>query len=363
MSASRLLWTFCAVFSVIHFRHGAGQFDEEEEEQKPPDEDMVKFAGGQRFMGVNDPRYAHIGEHPMRFEEVKSFMIDRFPVTNAQFARFVEDTRYARTEADMKTWSLVFMGHETPNAQRRPKETEDEELWWRKIYLARWNAPYGPGSSIENMANYPVVHVSVGDAAMYCEWVNKRLPTEYEWEYAARLNDDSWTYPWGHHFRANRMNTWQGFFPTEDEGHDGYTGLSPVDAYRAQNTVGMRDMLGNVWEWTSTVYRGDHAVFRKPWERLYTLKGGSFIDSHEGDGDGHRIVRSSTRMGQPESYTAENVGFRCAKDYKEEKEVYVHRYEDTYEYRQEMKKLKERYEALKAKSDRDKKNLRASKEL
>ncbi|KAF6023550.1 SUMF2 [Bugula neritina] len=171
--------------------------------------------------------------------------------------------------------------------------------------------------------HYPVVHISHMDAETFCQWSGKRLPTEAEWEFAARGGLKGTPYPWGDDFSSKRTNLWQGLFPLENKMYDGYKHLSPVDAFEQQNTYGMYDVLGNTWEWTATPFqRGNignlslELSASYPGQKYYVLKGASFIDFREETAHINHAARLSNRLARPLGFTSQNIGFRCAQDYK-----------------------------------------------
>lgn len=173
------------------------------------------------------------------------------------------------------------------------------------VHNTRWNKPEGGESNTQNKINYPVTHVSLLDAQTYCKWIGMRLPSEMEWEYAARGNLKEKLYPWG--------NEWfKGISNLKDEFNDNYKGISPVDAFGSQNLYEMYDLIGNVWEWTTTTYID---ALSRDKEVKYVLKGGSFLDSFNGTGNNKNMkIRISSRYPVRPTFTAQNIGFRCAQD-------------------------------------------------
>ena len=282
---------------------------------------MVTLGGGMFRMGSeHSEARADDGERPVRAVEVAPFRIDRSPVTNARFARFVKDTAY-RTEAERFGWSFVFWSHIPP--ERFYDLVEDNVVgapWWCKVNGATWAQPEGPGSDVRRRGEHPVVHVSWNDAAAFCAWAGLRLPTEAEWEYAARGGLDQQMYPWGNKLRPNgehRCNIWQGNFPREDTKEDGYAGTSPVDAF-PPNGYGLYSVAGNAWEWCADWFDTNHHVPdvvetrtnpKGPIEGTSKLmRGGSFLCHHSYC----NRYRVSARTGQTPDSSSANVGFRCA---------------------------------------------------
>lgn len=210
---------------------------------------MVLLNGGSFLMGAVDPGgYPSDGEGPVRRVEVRPFWIDATAVSNARFAEFIDATDYV-TEAERFGWSYVFVGLLDDGA--RSSRAVAAAPWWRQIYGASWRHPEGPGSRVDHRLDHPVVHVSWHDARAFCRWAGARLPTEAEWEYAARGGLEQQRYPWGDELTPggeHRMNVWQGRFPTINTLDDGYLGVAPVDAF-PPNGYGLYNMTGNVWEW------------------------------------------------------------------------------------------------------------------
>lgn len=226
---------------------------------------MVRLAGGTFRMG-SDAHYPE--ESPAHLVTVGPFWIDLIPVTNRMFRRFAEATGYvtlAETVPDandypgalphmLKPGSLVF----TPPG--RPVALDDWSQWWRFEFGANWRRPYGRGRSNQGLDEHPVVHVAYQDAAAYAAWAGKELPTEAEWEYAARGGLDGAEFAWGDTFTPggkHMANTWQGAFPNENLATDGYARTSPVRSF-PPNAYGLFDMIGNVWEWTADWYSARH---------------------------------------------------------------------------------------------------------
>ncbi|XP_048180157.1 inactive C-alpha-formylglycine-generating enzyme 2 isoform X2 [Corvus hawaiiensis] len=182
--------------------------------------------------------------------------------------------------------------------------------WWLPIEKAFWRQPSGPGSSIKDRLDYPVLHVSWNDAQAFCAWKGKRLPSEEEWEFAARGGLEQRMYPWGNKFQPNRTNLWQGDFPRGDTAEDGYHGVSPVTAFPAQNSYGLYDLLGNTWEWTASEFPAPGRASRA--QNMQVLRGASWIDT--ADGSANHRARVTTRMGNTPDSASDNLSFRCAAD-------------------------------------------------
>jgi sulfatase modifying factor 1 len=228
-------------------------------------DDMVRIPGGTFFMGCEE---FYPEEAPVHEETVGAFRMDRYPVTNADFSAFVDETGYVTLAerppnpadypgvppAALVPGSLVFHG------TAGPVDLRDWSQWWRYVPGAQWRHPQGPGSSIETRGDHPVVHVAYEDAVAYAQWAGKALPTEAEWEFAARGGLDRALFVWGNEMEpAGKImaNTWQGEFPWQNFLKDGYERTSPVRSF-PPNGYGLYDMAGNVWEWTDEWYRNKH---------------------------------------------------------------------------------------------------------
>ncbi len=284
---------------------------------------MVRLDGGAfRMGGVGPETWINDGEGPIREVKISPFHIDRCAVTNADFAKFVGATGY-RTEAERFGWSFVFP-NQVPKAHR--KNTQHESVlgleWWLRIDKADWQKPGGPGTHIRKSMDHPVVHVTWHDAVAYATWTGKRLPTEAEWEFAARGGRDQAIYPWGDELTPSgkhRCNIWQGSFPDHDSGDDGYTGTAPARSFKA-NAFGLYNTSGNVWEWCSDWFSPDWHLTESASTRhdpqgpdhgsTRVIRGGSFLCHHSYC---NRYRNSARTSNTPDSSTC-HTGFRCARD-------------------------------------------------
>jgi formylglycine-generating enzyme required for sulfatase activity len=276
-------------------------------------------------------------QRPVHEVRIAPFKIDIYPVTNRQFQMFVRETHY-ETTAERSGWSFVFHG---------------ESKAWVRMVGVNWRNPSGNNSYTEldsgaltAMLDYPVVHVSWGDVMAFCRWSGKRLPTEAEWEYAAKGGLLDALYPWGNQRQSADgkfyANYWQGRFPDENSGADGFLGLAPVGSFPA-NRYGLFDMGGNVWEWCSDRYAADYykrcplnnptgpaeaetvTVARLMLQKergvyvketmdgadtvsLRVIRGGSYLSAENTDAG----YRTTARGNQPQPFSSQDVGFRCA---------------------------------------------------
>ncbi len=279
-----------------------------------PNRPVVSLPGGTFLMGTDYAGgYPGDGEGPVRPVTVAPFAIDAFPVTNDAFAEFVAATNH-RTEAELFGWSFVFWAH-VP--QDRFKELVADTVavapWWCQVPGASWRAPEGPGSDIRSRGSHPVVHVSWNDAEAYANWAGKELPTEAQWEYAARGGLVQKLYPWGDELTPegrHLCNIWQGTFPVEDTAEDGYAGTCPVEAF-PPNGFGLYSMTGNVWEWCrdpfSAVGVGPCCAGEPKAGHPKVMKGGSFL-CHAFYCNRYRVAARTSNT--PDSSTS-NLGFRC----------------------------------------------------
>ncbi|MGW1819744.1 formylglycine-generating enzyme family protein [Streptomyces sp. NPDC002125] len=282
----------------------------------PGHDGMVLLPGGSFLMGTEDPEgFRADGEGPVREVRVSAFRIDAHAVSNRGFAEFVAATGHV-TEAERFGWSYVFAGF-LPAALRRGAGRPDGTPWWCGVEGARWDRPEGPGSGTEGREDHPVVHVSWNDARAYARWAGARLPTEAEWEYAARGGLEQARYPWGDELTPggeHRCNIWQGHFPTKNTAEDGYAGTAPVDAYEP-NAFGLYNMAGNVWEWCQDWWGTTHPAGRRSDPRgpgagdAKVMRGGSYL-CHRSYCNRYRVAARTRNT--PDSTTG-NLGFRCVR--------------------------------------------------
>ena len=280
----------------------------------------VSLPSGSFLMGTD---YAHgfpaDGEGPVRRVSLSAFDIDAYPVTNADFAAFVAATGY-RTEAEVYGWSFVFWSHVPADRfEALVEDTVAQAPWWCKVPGAMWRHPEGPGSHVNDRANHPVVHVSWNDAAAYAARASKRLPTEAQWEYAARGGLEQKLYPWGDDLTPggeHLCNIWQGEFPREDTAEDGFAGSCPVDAF-PPNGYGIYSTTGNVWEWCADWFHSElssQPTLRDPTGpatgETKVMKGGSFL-CHASYCNRYRVAARTSNT--PDS-SASNIGFRCCRN-------------------------------------------------
>lgn len=277
-------------------------------------EGMIKLDGGPFLMGTDSTEgFPNDGEGPVREIVLDPFYIDALPVTNARFAEFIRSSGYV-TEADRFGWSFVFQGH-------IPRTLVDDTAlaapWWCKVQGANWQHPQGPGSTIDD--EHPVTHVSWNDAAEFARWAGKRLPTEAEWEFAARGGLEQKRFPWGDELTPGGIhmcNIWQGEFPAVDLAEDGYAGTSPVRAF-PPNGYGLYSVSGNTWEWCADWF---HPTYHLVGSRknpsgpsigsARAMRGGSYL-CHASYCNRYRVAARTANT--PDSSTG-NIGFRCVRD-------------------------------------------------
>lgn len=313
--------------------------------EKDP-QNMVWVPGGEFMMGT-DEKEAYAQEKPAHPVKVDGFWIDKTEVTNESFKDFVAATGYITVAERKPLWEdirrqlppgtpkpsddLLVAGSMVFVPPDHPVNTEDISNWWKWVAGASWKHPEGPGSNLDGRWKHPVVHIAWEDAAAYAKWAGKRLPTEAEWEYAARGGQPEKRYAWGNDFKPGQhymANTFQGHFPDKNTGEDGFKGTAPVASFQP-NAYGLYDMTGNVWEWTADWY--DASLYQKinvravlvdphgpnatndpedPYAIKRVTKGGSFLCAN----DYCVNYRPSARRGTAFDSGASHIGFRCVKD-------------------------------------------------
>ena len=284
---------------------------------------MVAIPGGSFAMGADDAdSFRDDGEGPVREVEVSPFLIDACAVTNRDFAAFVADTNFT-TDAQRAGASFVFAAMVDGRALTASRSgIVPDAPWWVAVDGAWWREPEGPGSNIDDRGDHPVVHVSWRDAAAYAGWAGKRLPTEAEWEKAARGGLARARYPWGDELKpdgAHRCNIWQGRFPHINTGDDGYIGTAPVTAYEP-NGYGLYNVAGNVWEWCADFWSAHWHVEARAETRRdprgpstgpeKVMRGGSYL-CHASYCNRYRVA---ARTHNSIDASSGHLGFRCAAD-------------------------------------------------
>jgi sulfatase modifying factor 1 len=268
--------------------------------------------GRYRIGDESEWAYSGDGEGPIHWVELPSFEIGRYAVTNRAFSSFVDDSGW-RTEAESYGWSFVFGGLLPDDFP--PTRGVEAAPWWRQVEGADWRHPEGPQSDTIERSDHPVVHVSWNDAQAFCAWSGTRLPTEAEWEVAARGGLEGQPFPWGDQLEPggiHRMNTFQGVFPGGNTGADGFLGTAPVDAFEP-NGYGVYNSTGNVWEWCADWLDVDY-YRNSPVVDPSGPVSGSFRAQRGGSYLCHasycRRYRVSARFGSTPESTSGNVGFR-----------------------------------------------------
>ncbi|MGN8648089.1 formylglycine-generating enzyme family protein [Gracilibacillus sp. HCP3S3_G5_1] len=295
-------------------------FNKEENEQTIQEnsaskDDMVLLEGGEYLMGTDDAEgFKTDGEGPVQKVKVDPFYIDIHTVTNQQFKEFVEDTGY-KTEAEQYGWSFVFyqfVPEDFPGKLQQVPQTP----WWFATEQSYWYQPEGIGSTIEDRMDHPVIHVSWNDAVAYCKWAGKRLPTEKEWEYAARGGLEQKKFPWGDELTPNGehyCNIWQGEFPRHNTKEDGYVGTAPAKSFPT-NGYGLYNVSGNVWEWCADTFdinrNGKIDQEKVNGNISKVMRGGSYL-CHRSYCNRYRVAARSSNTVDSSSG---NIGFRCVKD-------------------------------------------------
>lgn len=313
--------------------------------QQGQNDKMVHIPGGDFVMGTDD-KDSYEQEKPAHKVHVDEFWMDKTEVTNKEFKAFVDATQYVTVAERKPNWEELkeMLPPDTPKPDDELLQpgslvfspptldvpTTDISAWWKWIPGASWQHPEGQGSNLNTRWDHPVVHIAWEDATAYCKWANKRLPTEAEWEFAARGGLVEKRFGWGDDFKQNghyMANTFQGKFPNKNTGEDGFTGTAPVASY-PPNNFGLYDMIGNVWEWTNDWFdydeykkinikqvlynpQGPNATYNPEnrFAKERVTKGGSFLCAV----DYCINYRPSSRRGTSYDSGASHIGFRCVR--------------------------------------------------
>ncbi|MBA31372.1 MAG: serine/threonine protein phosphatase [Chloroflexi bacterium] len=289
------------------------------QKQKHNSEKMILIDQGNFLMGTDyEKAFSFDGEGPIREIKVSKFYMDQYPVTNLDFEKFCASTGYI-TEAEKFGWSFVFYQLVSEKTKKNVSESVQDAPWWWKVDNANWKNPYGPDSNIYELENHPVVHVSWNDANAYASWMGKKIPTEAEWEIAARGGLVNKNFSWGDDDSEiyKKCNIWNGKFPESNSLKDGWLGTSPVD-YFEPNDFNVYDTAGNVWEWCSDWFSASfHKVSNNETRNnpkgplsgnTKTMKGGSYLCHNSYC---NRYRNSARTQNSPDSSTG-NLGFRLA---------------------------------------------------
>ncbi len=346
----RLLVLGCCAFALAYGAVKRASQDSSAGSASAP-QGMVRIPGGEFQMGTDDPR-SMPNERPAHRVRVDSFFIDAHDVTNAEFARFVDATHYVTVAERPVDWEELKK--QLPADTPKPDDSKlqpgslvftppdhavdfnDLAAWWTWTTGANWRHPEGPHSNLDGRENHPVTQIAWDDAVAYAKWAGKRLPTEAEWEFAARGGLVGKRYAWGDEFRPggkSMANTFTGDFPFKNTAEDGFAGTSPVGSFPA-NGYGLFDMGGNVWNWCSDLYAADtHAQMQEqgvcfnptgpgatfnptravPTSIERVIKGGSFLCNPSYC----ESYRPTARRGTPPDTGSAHIGFRCVMSVKE----------------------------------------------
>lgn len=308
---------------LVHVDYRETRFDDDDNvvktEKSYPKNEMVNIPKGSFMMGMEDSPFPGDGEEPERHVTMRPYSIDKFEVSNGEFAEFVAATKY-KTEAELFGNSFVMEYFLAKEVEEEIDEAVANANWWLPVHGANWKRPEGRGSNIDDRMDHPVVHVSWNDAHAFCKWKGKRLPTEAEWEFACRGGLSRKLFPWGDDLKKDdkfHANIWQGKFPKQNSAEDGYNGSCQVDRF-LQNDYQLYNMVGNVWEWVADWWTTTHSSrpVKNPFGPSYGTekmkKGGSFM-CHKNYCYRYRCAARSSNSADS---SALNLGFRCAKSRK-----------------------------------------------
>ena len=300
------------IFNTINHIHANNNINNNDQIINAMNMKWGKVPGGEFYIGTNKPEIPLDDESPERKATVEPFEMMIYEASNENYWAFANATGYVSDSEQFK-WSFVFENMLPARIKDEITQSAAAAPWWLPVPDATWRAPEGEGSNILKRLNHPVVHVSWNDAQEFCKFIGGRLPTEIEWERAARGGKRGRMYPWGNKLMPrgkHRCNIWHGDFPKKNTEDDGYMWSAPIDAFGPQNKYGFYNIVGNVWEWVEDDWIPNHGKKQQGMTYDKCKKGGSYM-CHKSYCFRYRVAARSHNSADS---AASNLGFRCARD-------------------------------------------------